>query len=274
MEKRKKQTNFSKAAFTLSLVSALFLGGTAMAQVPTTIVGTEIVAKRCEIALGMNYSVKSIRLSGDGSFRTGERMIPQTGGSAYVDVVFDPKTPGAHYATLEADIIGGPYPTTTLCQIQANATPQVMVGFYPPQQRDFYVNENAGSFTFWVSRDNVNSSDMISINLQGFDGTATNGLDYMLNGSSLFSIPPGMSMVPITLNIIDDNIPEPEEVIDANITPEAAWINAIFYGPSAKVGNGHIRIHIVDNDGVGSNTQQQAPAPAPDPAVVDPGSGM
>lgn len=132
-------------------------------------VGTEILARRCNnVGLGLpsGQYIKSVQLLGESSFRVGER------GSGYVDVMFNPKMPGMYYAAVQIEIGGAPLPIIQLCGVQATAVAQTTVGFYPAKQKDFYVNENAGTLTLWVSRDNVSSPDAVSVNLKGFTGTA------------------------------------------------------------------------------------------------------
>jgi hypothetical protein len=116
-----------------------------------------------------------------------------------------------------------------------------------------------GSATFTV-RLSVASTSTVSVTAQTADGTATAGSDYTPVGPITLQFTPGLTSQTVTVPIVGDTIPEPDETFAVNLS---APVNATI-ADAQGVGT------IQDDDGVTPSPPQPSPSPSPGPPPVPP----
>ncbi len=146
------------------------------------------------------------------------------------------------------------------------ATPpgQSLIIFQAPAADGFFarydVNENAGKVTVTIVRaGDVNTAATVDIATS--NRTAIAGSDYTTVAQTI-SFAPGQTQKTIDIPIIDDSIPEPDELFVVTLTNATG--NAATGDPAAA------EVFIHDNDGGPSPT----PTPTPSPTPVPGGSAL
>ena len=125
--------------------------------------------------------------------------------------------------------------TTNISIIDNDGRPQI--GFDSPAQQ---TTEASGSIEVIVIRSG-NNTGTVSVDYATSDGTAITGLDY-LPATGTISFEPGEFKKSISVDIIDNNVPEPTETFS---------ISLLHASPSVDLVNSQTKITILDDDQVG-----------------------
>ncbi len=125
--------------------------------------------------------------------------------------------------------------TVNISIIDNDGRPQI--GFASPALQ---TTEASGSIEVKVIRSG-NNTDAVSVDYATSDGSAIAGLDY-LSATGTITFEPGEFEKTITVNIIDNNIPEPTETFNISL------LNA---PPSVDLVNSQTQVTILDDDQIG-----------------------
>ncbi|MBI3343649.1 MAG: type I secretion C-terminal target domain-containing protein, partial [Gammaproteobacteria bacterium] len=120
---------------------------------------------------------------------------------------------------------------------------------------DVTVNEGAGTATFAVTLSNP-SSQIITVQYQTANGSATAGSDYTASGLQTLTFAPGVISQPITVPILEDTLVEGNETFVVNLsTPTDATIAGTGVGTGTIIDNDQPSLSITGvtvNEGAGT----------------------